>query len=415
MRHRVFRRGKVWHAQYSDPRTGRTVWRSLGVTEKGRANAMLSKIVTEIREHGFFEDKREAQVRFRDFAVDYLAWAHANKRSAKNDEMFVRRFCSEWGDKLLTEVTPHMIEQYKAKRVQEPKRCGRAGVLVSQNHVNHELSVLRGLFNKAIQWGKAQVSPIRHVKFFRVDDRRMGYLDRGQVHALLAACENRRTPYLRAMVVIALGTGLRRGEILNLRWEDVDYKGGVVRVRESKSGRKRAVPMNEDVLEALRSCVALERLAGEVPQSAFVFCDRQGQPYRDVKNGFITARRRAGLSWLHFHDLRHTFASHLVSAGTPLEVIRDLLGHSSYAMTLRYAHLAPDRKVEAVNRLPGSYRPVTEGAGRGNGAGSATRSESNSESPASGAIIERAEVVGIPKGRGGRVAEGSCLLSSCSG
>lgn len=385
MRHRVFKRGKHFYADYTDMRTGRRVWKALGATSKAQANQILAKIMTETVERGYFEDRREPQVRLADFAEDYLAWAKANKKSFKNDMIFVRRFVQEWGDKLLSEITPHMIEQYKAHRCQEMRKNSlRRPVPVTQNHVNHELSVLRGLFNKAIAWGKVQTTPMKSVKFFKVDDRRMVYLDREQVQALLAACEDKRTPYLRPVVEIALNTGMRRGEILNLRWQDVDYKANVIRIRQSKSGEQRGVPMNEAVKGALRECVAVERLAGATPQSPYVFCDREGRPYREIKNGFNSAKRRAGLLWLHFHDLRHTFSSHLISSGENLTVIRELLGHKSYAMTLRYAHLSKDRKVQAVERLGALYGSPQEAGepsqgeqvgadGKGAGAGDGDR------------------------------------------
>ncbi len=351
MRHRVYKRRGYWYVDFTDMRTGKRVWRATDATNRRQADAILAKITTENVERGYFEDRKPLRTLFEDFVSEYLAWAKTNKRSWRDDEIWLNRFRREWPGKLLSEITPHMVEQYKAKRCQEPRKNTKdATKLVSRNTVNHELCCLKAFFNKAILWEKANTNPVKFVRAYRVDDRRMVYLNREQIHQLLEACKSKVAPHLLPMVQIALNTGMRRGEILNLRWEDIDYKGNVINIRESKSDRKRGVPMNETVLEALRACVNVEALVEG--RSPYVFCDKTGKPYADIKKGFNNAKARAGLPWLHFHDLRHTFASHLLSNGTDITVIRDLLGHKSLTMTLRYSHLSRDKKQDAVQKLP---------------------------------------------------------------
>jgi integrase len=126
----------------------------------------------------------------------------------------------------------------------------------------------------------------------------------------------------------------------------VDFDRRVLTVRNPKNGRMRHIPMNETLTATLRG---VTRMVG----SPFVFPGDNGDPFGDVKRGYVAARRRAGLDDVRFHDLRHTFASWLVIRGVPLTVVRELLGHAKFEMTLRYAHLAPDQKTDAVAALDG--------------------------------------------------------------
>jgi integrase len=160
----------------------------------------------------------------------------------------------------------------------------------------------------------------------------------------------------RAMVTVALNTGLRRGELLALRWEDVDLVAGRLLVRRNvwrkhvdtpKSGRLREVPLNETVMTALK---AHRHLRGPL-----VFCKDDGsQLSATMAEAAITRlSKKAGLRKLGWHTLRHTFASHLVMRGQPLKAVQELLGHATVEMTMRYAHLSPEVKRDAVKVLDG--------------------------------------------------------------
>ncbi|WP_455379496.1 site-specific integrase, partial [Petrachloros mirabilis] len=128
-------------------------------------------------------------------------------------------------------------------------------------------------------------------------------------------------PHLRPIVVVGLNTGMRRGEILSLRWEHCDLKHSFILLDKTKNGERREIPINVTVRSTLRG---LERRL-DIP---YVFFDpKTGKPYQDVKRSFATACKKAGITDFHFHDLRHTFASQLVMSGIDLATVKELLGH----------------------------------------------------------------------------------------
>ncbi|MDI6793141.1 MAG: site-specific integrase [bacterium] len=156
----------------------------------------------------------------------------------------------------------------------------------------------------------------------------------------------------------ALNTGMRKGEILTLKWDQVDLKHGFILLDESdtKNGERKEIPINETLRQTLQRI--MRQL--DVP---YVFYDpATGKPYQDVKTSFKTAVRKSKIRDFKFHDLRHTFASHLVMAGVDITTVKELLGHKTITMTLRYAHLAPSHKVKAVDLLDSTIneRPTAQ-------------------------------------------------------
>jgi len=152
--------------------------------------------------------------------------------------------------------------------------------------------------------------------------------------------------YLRDIVLVALNTGMRKGEIFNLKWQDVDLDLRMIHVSDSKNYEARDIPMNDILYKTLK---ALREKAEEGQEYVFVN-PKTGRPY-DLKRSFKTALKRAGIEDFTFHDLRHTFASHLVMNGVDLMTVKELLGHKDIKMTMRYSHLSPDHKRVAVKRI----------------------------------------------------------------
>jgi integrase len=162
------------------------------------------------------------------------------------------------------------------------------------------------------------------------------------------------------MVLLSLNTGLRRGELFGLSWGRVDLDGSFITVHWStaKNSKSRHVPLNEEALFVLKEW--REQTQGK----DLVFPGKGGDRLTDIKRSWTTALRNAQIVNFRWHDMRHHFASRLVMADVSLNVVRELLGHADIAMTLRYAHLSPGHKAEAVARLVEDFRGLHASSGR---------------------------------------------------
>jgi integrase len=241
-----------------------------------------------------------------------------------------KRLQATFGTYQLKAITPLMVDEYLARRATERQPAS----------VNKESQLLHHLFKKAMAWGKAVDNPVTHVRPLRVNNRRLRYLSQEEMRRLLAMADEHLWP----MLIAALHTGLRRGEMFALTWADIDFRHGVVRVLQTKSGERREIPMSR----TLRT--TLEQLPRRV-DTGMVFPSQAGRERVSLRGRFQRALRDAGIEGFVWHDLRHTLASYLVMAGVNLTSVKALMGHKTIAMTLRYAHLAPDFQRDAINRL----------------------------------------------------------------
>jgi integrase len=218
--------------------------------------------------------------------------------------------------------------------------------------VNRPMALLRHLLRIAHEDWEA-IDDIPRIRLEKEPQGRLRWLTREEIGRLLDACNNSRNRELRAAVVVALNTGLRLGELVGLTWDRVDLSRGVIRLEQTKSGKRREVPLNGDSYKAL---VALgPKEGGRVV----------GRRY--IKRAYNTAVKAARLDDVTFHTLRHTFASWAVMRGVTLKELQELLGHATLAMTMRYAHLAPEHLRSAVSRLEGLTADVQTASGSTHG------------------------------------------------
>lgn len=209
------------------------------------------------------------------------------------------------------------------------------------------------MFNKVVEWEMVDediLKRIRKVKPLRDDGKRLRYLSKEECQALVNACDT----HLKPIAITALNTGMRRGEILGLKWDEhIDLKHGFILLNKTKNGERREIPIND----TLRS--VFQGLTRRLDVSYVFYDPITGNPYQDVKRSFKTALKKVKIQDFHFHDTRHTFASHLVMAGVDITTVSRLLGHKSLTMTLRYAHLAPAHMQKAVNILDNALNEKT--------------------------------------------------------
>lgn len=227
---------------------------------------------------------------------------------------------------------------------------------------NNVLTVLRRLL--AVACKRGLIASVPEIEWLRVERPDFDFLDFEESDRLVAAADREWS----GMIHVARRTGLRQGELLGLRWEDVDLDAGRIVVRQAIVRGRVTTPKNHKPREIALSPSTVAALKAERHlRGPLVWCDADGHALTAgaCKHPLYRACRRAGLRRIGWHVLRHTFASHLVMREVSLNVVRDLMGHATIAMTLRYAHLAPSVPREAVARLDQPWHMVSRPARNG--------------------------------------------------
>jgi len=316
-----------WYLDFKDA-TGRRIQR-LAPNAVDPEDAMRALEIAVKEEHDKALGLKQQHVPcFSELGDIYLRdYAKVNKRSWLDDDYRLKVLKDFFGDRPLEEITPQLIEQFRANRLE--KRNARATV-------NRYMALLKRMFSLAIEWGFVTSNPAQRVRQFSEHEfAKERILTPAEEVLLLRACHER----LKPIVIAALNTGMRRGELLALRWEDIDLRRGLIRVKKSKSGKQRTVPVNESLKATLQSLPLFGCDKGSVFEPV------------NIQACFEKARQDAGFPELRFHDLRHTFATRLVDRGVDIITIQKLLGHSTVVITQRYTHARDDRAYEAVAAL----------------------------------------------------------------
>jgi len=324
-----FKDGK-WHVDFTVQ--GKRIRQFGGYTKEQARNTLAKLRIERLDERlGFKKPGQGERVLFEKFADDFLEeYCKQNKRSWQRDEISLNSLKAFFKGETLQSIGPEKIERFKAKRKAE----------VSPATVNRELACLKTMFSKAIEWGRTEKNPAAKVKKFRENPGRERILSPEEARSLIECAG----PGIRPVLIVALNTGMRRGEILSLKWADVDFGKSFILIEDSKSGRSRKVPMNEFVYKILK----------ELPRTSeeHVFFNPETNDHiKDIKTSFRTACQRAEIRGIRLHDLRHTAASKMIEAGADLVTVSKILGHASIQMTMRYAHPTPENMRLAVGRL----------------------------------------------------------------
>lgn len=292
--------------------------------------ALQSRVAQEFnREFGIENPAQIAgALRFEEFADRYLRdYAEKTKRSAATDRYRLQPIREAFGAFKLSEITKTMILEFRERRL-------KAGI--SRTSTNRELMLLSKMFNWAEAEAFSRGNPARGIKKFSEADRvRSRVLCEDEEAGLLLEL----APHVRPVVLVALHAGLRRGEILNLPWKNVDLGKRLLTVEGTKSGKARFIPINSLLADVLAKLKSLSR------DRVRVF------PFKDVTTAFEKACRRAKIEDFHFHDLRRTFGTRLLEKGADIITVSRLLGHSSVVTTQRYLHPSDTLAGEAVEKL----------------------------------------------------------------
>lgn len=333
----VRKRGNKWQLDYFDP-NGKRIRKNFKL--KKEAEAELAKRVSLIHEGRYLDVKKDLKVTLGELVERYLENYGKEPGYLKSKKFSIDLILDHFDEStLIAKITYGDLETFRnrLKRTNNT-RIHKPYAVASVNRI---MSTLRHLFSKGVEWELIEQHPFKKGRslMLKENNKRLRYLSKEEISRLLAACPD----HLYNIVVTAINTGMRREEILSLQWSQI--KDGFIYLRKTKTNEPRQVPVNETLSELFARIRKNQQL-----KSKYVFTFN-GERIRDPKRSFHQAMREAGINDFRFHDLRHTFASHLLLNGGALADIRDILGHKDMTMTLRYAHLSSEHKRKAVNLL----------------------------------------------------------------
>jgi integrase len=303
------------------------------------AERAYAKVITELTEGRYFETAVAKRIFFEEMTNKYLE-EHEHSR----DRTSLKHLSKFFDGRTLFEVTTRLVAEYRTGRAKKAKPAT----------IYQELALLRCMFNVAIkEWQWLRTNPVSGLKF-SVGNRnaRTRWLTLDEEEKLLEHATN--PGWLRPLLVTALHTGMRRGELLALTWRDIDFAQRMIRVEKSKNGEKRSVPITATLQKTLQA-IKVRDISGRVFPMAV----------RSLRAAFEKTLEKAEIENFHFHDLRHTFATRLVQRNVNLYKVKELLGHKTITMTMRYAHHCPESLRSSVEVLDACYNSDTIGQVKG--------------------------------------------------
>lgn len=333
----LFKRCKIyWFCIMAN---GRRIQRSTGTENKRLAENIYAKVKTQVIEGKWFDIGESKLHTFDEMMERYLKEHSAiNKAegSYENDKCYVRHLSKVFSGLTLDRVTPKLINEYKGKRIADGKKPAT---------IQKELICLSHAFNIAVkEWEWTNTNPVQRVTIPNPHNQIDRWLTYDEEERLLIACHDRE--WLKEVIIFALNTGMRQGEIINLMWSDVDLFRRTATIHKTKNKEKRTIPLNQTVMELLKAKGRVVSITGHVFTQ-----DGDRSTKREIQRQFSTALKRTGIISFRFHDLRHTFATRLAQSGVDIYTIAKLLGHKDIRMTQRYAHHYPESLRSGVNIL----------------------------------------------------------------
>lgn len=322
----LFKRGNVWWSYFYED--GIRHQQSTGASNRRQAEAIEAKVKEERNNQRFQIVKTDPDMRFGELAARFMA-----SGSVRPHHLYHLKFLLPYfAERPVLRITKSVTDDFRKER--------HAGNSIKDATVNRDLSVLRHILYWAVDEQLLPANPLARLKMARERRTRRQVLSVAEEQRLLNAAAD----HLRAMTILALDTGMRRGEITSQLWEDIDFSRQLLFVTHSKTpeGESREIPLTGRLLKLL-----LERQQDEALIIQF-----RGKPVRIVKRAWQAALRRASLRHIRFHDLRHTFNTRLMEAGVIQDVRMALMGHSSGSRVHAiYTHIELPVKREAIRKL----------------------------------------------------------------
>lgn len=340
----VYKKNNRWYIDYYLPngqRKREVV--SIEGTDPSKINREDAKKALAIRKaeiaQGKFDIVRaEKPLPFEDLASMYIEWAKENHVAYKREITAINALLSYFKGKNANSITVWHVEKYKSKRKSEGKMAST---------INKELGILRLMYNIAVKGHlkrKINKNPILGMKMLKIQNKKKRVLSESEFNKLYSACSH----HLRPIVLCAYTTGMRRSEIANLQWDNIDFDTKYIHIDETKNNEPRSIPINDFLLVKLKEI-------HENKTSKHVITRPDGKPYTARTSWrylWVKALKQSGIKNLRFHDLRHTFISRLiVDEKEDFATVMSLSGHKDIRMLKHYSHTHENAKKAAVNKL----------------------------------------------------------------
>jgi integrase len=331
----LFKRGSVWWMNFVYQ--GKQHRRSTETDDPKLAKRILDKVKGEIAGGKWFERLPGEERTFEDLMEKYMQeYSIPKKASSKRDQTSLLHLKPFFGKCLLPEVTPSLLNEYKVMR-----RLGGAAPAT----INREMALMKHAYSLAVrEWEWTRDNPVKKISMEKENNKRDRWLTDEEEKKLLEEASE----WLREIIVFALNTGMRLGEILSLTWKATDLDRRTATIFKSKNGEKRTIPLNETALEVLKR---RSKVRSQKCDLVFYSENHTRFDYSNLEKAFHSALAKASIEDFRFHDLRHCFATKLVQRGVDLYKVQLLLGHKTPLMTQRYAHHYPESLREGVEAL----------------------------------------------------------------
>lgn len=336
--------------------SGKTVYRARvrikGTPEKTQsfptrreATRWATKMEADIRSGRYFGREEFSERTFEEFIDRYIEKeVPKNPKSQQKVTNQLIWWKKRLGKYFLCHITPPMITSLKDELINEPTPRGDQR---SQSTANRYLAALSRAFTICVnEWGWMKSNPMKKVPKFKEGKPRDRFLEKDEIKRLLRACKNSKSQHLYPVVLFALLSGARKGEILGLKWMDLDFNRKLVTFYDTKNTDHRCIPLNDQLVQ----CLKQER-SKRIVFSEYVFPSGDGTKPACIRTAFERAAKKAGLGDICFHSLRHTAASHLLMSGSSPIEIAAILGHKCLEMTKRYSHLSVSATAKSLFRM----------------------------------------------------------------
>lgn len=295
-----------------------------------------------MREGRYFKTSEAKKHTLADLVDKYISDLLPSKpKNAINTKRNLLWWKTQLGNYTLADITPAIIAQHRDSLLNSTTMRGTKR---SPSTVIRYLAALSHAYTIAMkEWGWVDDTPLRKVTKPKAPRGRVRYLDDNERQALLDVCRHSKSKHLYAIVVLAISTGMRHGEILNLHWNQVDLKRGKITLHDTKNGDRRSVPLASHALEQIQALSKIRRIDTDL-----LFPSQNAKKPIDTRKPWYTALAKANIDNFRFHDLRHCTASYLAMNGATLAEIAEVLGHKTLSMVKRYSHISDSHTSEVV-------------------------------------------------------------------